>query len=91
MLLAFDKESREINADKDFGLGDDIAEASLDRRWAQGPRVVHKGQCAECTQVRHTLYKDVLGGKVEHGGVRFSAGDQLQSLEVLMSQHGVAR
>lgn len=91
MFLAFDKKLREVNTDEDLGLGDDIPKATLNRGWAEGPWVINKGQCAECGQVRHTLDNDMLGGEVEHGGVRFGAGDQLESLKVLMSQQGVAR
>jgi hypothetical protein len=85
MFLAVDAKSREVNADEHLGLGDEIPEPPLDRGWAQGPRVVHEGQCTECSQVRHTLDKDVLGGEVEHGGVRVCAGGQLQPLKVLVS------
>jgi len=91
MFLAFDKKLREVNADEHLGLGDDIAKAPLDRGWAQGPWVIYEGKSAECGQVRHTLDKDVLGGEVEHGGVRVGAGYQLEALKVLMSQQGVAR
>jgi len=91
MFLAFDKKLREVNADEHLGLGDDVAKAPLDRGRAQGPWVINEGQCTECGQVRHTLDKDVLGGEVEHGGVRVGAGDQLEALEVLMSQQRVAR
>jgi hypothetical protein len=90
MLLALDEQFREVNSDEDLRLGDDIAEAPLDRGWAQGPRGVHEGQCAECSKVGHTLEKDMLGGEVEHGRVSVGAGDQLQTLEVLMSQQDVA-
>ena len=34
MLLAFDEQFREVNSDEDLRLGDDIAEAPLDRGWA---------------------------------------------------------
>ena len=91
MFLAFDKQFGEVNADEYLGLGDDITEATLDRGRAQGPWVIHEGQCAECGQVRHTLDKDVLGGEVEHGSVRVGARNQLEALEVLMSQQEVAR
>ena len=91
MFLAFDEQFGEVNADEYLGLGDDVPEAPLDRGWAQGPWVINEGQCAECGQVRHTLDKDVLRGEVEHGGVRVGAGNQLEALEVLMSQQGVAR
>ena len=91
MFLAFDKEFGEVNADEHLGLGDDIAKAPLDRGWAQGPWVIYEGKNAECGQVRHTLDKDVLGGEVEHGGVRVGAGDQLEALKILISQQGAAR
>jgi hypothetical protein len=90
MFLAFDEQFGEVNADEHLGLRDDIAEPPLDGGWAQGPRVIHEGQYTECSQVRHTLENDMLGGEVEHGRIRVGAGDQLQTLEVLMSQQGVA-
>ena len=51
MFLAFDEQFREVNSNEHLGLGDNIAEAPLDRGWAQGPRVVYEGQCAESSQV----------------------------------------
>ena len=80
MLLAVDADLREVNADEHLGLRDEIAEAPLNGGRAQGARVVHEGQCTECSQVRHTLDKDMLGGKVEHGGIRVCTGGQLQPL-----------
>jgi hypothetical protein len=90
MYLAFDEQFGDVKSDDDLGLGDERAETPLDGGWAQGPRVVHEGQCAESSQVRHTLEKDMLGGEVEHGRVCVGAGDELQTLEVLLSQQGVA-